>query len=210
MLGPIAIVREHDRRYGRDDHPEYRKADLESHANAVGIEAAWIGEELGLPRKICYLLFLAGILHDLGKTVMVEYLQKAPFSPEQKQRKRKHAAISSEMFAEHLEQVADLRVRAALQELLIPIEYHHEPWKAVKIDDYRAILALILHLADIYCALMEDRGLGHGPRTPEEAIAILEKQVAEWPEYAVFETLPRQIVAALRRLHLERQLAMSA
>jgi response regulator RpfG family c-di-GMP phosphodiesterase len=203
FLGPLVeIVRAHDLEYSSEDDPVYRRADLESHLNYVAVVSWIIGERSGLSRKERYLLALAALMHDLGKTERVEYLQRAPFTPEQKRRKREHAEVSRQRMRERIEKVRNPRIRELLQSLLVPITHHHEPWKALieEQDERGALMALVMNLADAYCAMTEEgRGQDHLPKTPAQAVAILENQVATWPEYAAFEPgLPERVVAALR------------
>lgn len=126
------------------------------HGIAVSNLARLVGEELGLDEATCYELAIAGMVHDIGKLKLKNYIygeEGDPLVIEELKYVRMHSKLGYE---ELLEQggYSDFILESVL--------YHHENYDG---SGYPSNLsgkqiplgARILRVCDVFCALSSDR-----------------------------------------------------
>lgn len=126
-----------------------------NHAACVSNLAYNLGAKLDLPRETCYDLAVAGMLHDLGKIEVCEYLNEKKVDAlriEQMQYIRTHSTIGYLL----------LKDRDYSEFVLNSILYHHENYDgsgypAGLAGDRIPLGARILRVCDVFAALISAR-----------------------------------------------------
>lgn len=161
------------------------------HSDRVAQIAKCIAREYGLPEQDCQRIYLAGLLHDIGKIgVRDEVLQKTGvLTPEEYDEIKLHPVFGYEIL-KHLHQ---------LQHVLPGVMHHHESWDGTgyphQLKDAEIPLAArILAVADAYDAMTSHRPYRKG-MAPRQAEAILvQGSGKQWDPDAVaafFRVLPK-------------------
>lgn len=123
------------------------------HGMEVSNLAYDLARELGYEKEICYELAKAGVLHDIGKIVLENYVEEQDTLVVEEMRfVRTHSTLGYEL----------LQGRGYSDFVLESILYHHENYDGT---GYPANLAgekipfgaRILRICDVYCALTSDR-----------------------------------------------------
>lgn len=145
------------------------------HSQRVASYAVALGSELELMQTELDLLWVAGILHDVGKVgVATEILrQEGRLNPEQLNSVREHAALTDRI----------LRAMSVddFEELNFVASSHHEREdgsgypRGLKADQI-PLLTKILSVADVFDAVTSDRP-SHPGRTRDQGYAILREEV---------------------------------
>ena len=125
------------------------------HGIYVSNMACLIGKELGLPEKMVYELSVAGILHDIGKLRLSNYMygrDEDSFVVEQLRYVRMHSKLSADILKER--DYSDFVVESIL--------YHHENFDGSGYPDNLQgesipLGARILRVCDVFIALTSDR-----------------------------------------------------
>lgn len=126
------------------------------HAFQVSSLAYHVAREMGLEDGICSELMVAGVLHDIGKLMLVDHIygdgDHVPFIIEELKYMRMHSTLAYE----------ELLDKGYSDNILKSILYHHENYDG---SGYPANLrgekiplgARILRVCDVYSALRSDR-----------------------------------------------------
>jgi HD-GYP domain-containing protein (c-di-GMP phosphodiesterase class II) len=164
------------------------------HSERVARVAARLGQEMGLPSAILSDLYLAGLLHDIGKIgVRDDVLQKAgPLTDEEYEHVKQHALIGDRL-------AANLK---PLQHLRAGVRHHHERWDGGGYPDGLRgeaipIQARLLAVADSCDAMMAARPY-RPALTPARIDSVLaEGAGAQWdPDLvAIFLTCRHELYA---------------
>ena len=141
------------------------------HARAVGVFSSLVAEAMGLPPERQEFLFLAGLLHDIGKLAIPdEILKKAgPLDDKEWAFMKRHPVIAANM-------INRLQGFSALHD---PILYHHErmdgrgypeqlPGELIPLE------ARIITVCDSYDAMTRQRCYSR-PRSHEDALTELRR-----------------------------------
>ncbi len=135
------------------------------HSIGCGMVAKTIGKEIGLRESGT--LFVAGLLHDLGKVILDTYFREQYDVAVQEmiQAGRSTADVEIEMLnIDHAEVGGWLAARWKFPEILVsPIAYHHNPGAA---NEAHLQSTLIIHLANILTKRL-DIGLCYESTVPE-------------------------------------------
>ncbi len=133
---------------------EGREKYTQGHSQRIGQLAERIARKLGMPRRECELLNLAGQLHDIGILAISEGLlnKRTHLGAEEFRAVQKHAEISYEI----------LLPLSSLHGALEAVRYHHERlngtgYPAGLVGKEIPIGARILAVADAYDAMTHDR-----------------------------------------------------
>lgn len=133
---------------------QYTLSEQISHGMDVSNLAYDVAHELGLEETVCHELAIAGILHDVGKIVLMGEFdeQENPLVVEEIRFVRMHAAQSYEVAKAH-------GYSEFIQESIL---YHHENFDGsgypYNLSGYKIPFgARILRVCDVYCALTSDR-----------------------------------------------------
>jgi putative nucleotidyltransferase with HDIG domain len=167
------------------------------HSERVARVAVELGRQMGLPEEQLSDVYLAGLLHDIGKIgVRDAVLGKAgPLSDEERQHIRQHVTIGYQI-------LADLR---SINHLLPGVLYHHERWDGQGYPDGLAgeaipLLARILAVADSYDAMSTSRPYRAGLPAPRVEEMLRDGTGKQW-DGAVVEAFGR----ARPQIHAIRQ-----
>ena len=125
------------------------------HGIYVSNLAKLIGRELGLPEKMIYELSLAGVLHDIGKLRLSNYMygrDEDSFVVEQLRYVRMHSKLSADI----------LKAKDFSDFVVDSILYHHENYDGSGYPDNLQgesipLGARILRVCDVFIALTSDR-----------------------------------------------------
>ena len=129
--------------------------DAVEHGIYVSNMACLIGKELGLPEKMVYELAIAGMLHDIGKLRLSNYMygrNEDSFVVEQLRYVRMHSKLSADILKER--DYSDFVIESIL--------YHHENFDGSGYPDNLQgesipLGARILRVCDVFIALTSDR-----------------------------------------------------
>lgn len=156
----------------------------------LAYDLAW---ELGYEKEICYELAKAGVLHDIGKIVLENYVEEQDTLVVEEMRfVRTHSTLGYEL----------LQGRGYSDFVLESILYHHENYDGT---GYPANLAgekipfgaRILRICDVYCALTSDRPYRSAfPR--EQAMELMTEEVKNF-DLKMFLAFQRVIHSGSRK-----------
>lgn len=137
-----------------------------AHSVNVAVIACIIGFGMNLNGDDLEQLVMAGLLHDLGKLVIPREILNKPsrLTPEEYEVMKSHASLSYEIIKERWDISAQVKAS---------VLYHHENedgsgYPAGKEGDELSIFTKILHVADVYDALVSKRPYKE-PYSPYEA-----------------------------------------
>lgn len=142
------------------------------HGMEVSNLAYDLARELGYEKEICYELAKAGVLHDIGKVVLENYVEEQDTLVVEEMRfVRTHPTLGYEL----------LQGRGYSDFVMESILYHHENYDGT---GYPANLAgekipfgaRILRICDVYCALTSDRPY-RSAFTQEQAMELMAEEV---------------------------------
>jgi diguanylate cyclase (GGDEF)-like protein/PAS domain S-box-containing protein/putative nucleotidyltransferase with HDIG domain len=144
-----------------------------AHCENVARYAVALAQKAGLPPEEASKIKIAALLHDLGKVeIPLETLTKTePLTPEEWALIRRHASLGAEL-------VGQIKPLAGLVPAIL---HHHERYDGAGYPQGLAgeeipLAARIIALADAYDAMTTYRPY-RPPRTPDEALAEIEKEV---------------------------------
>ncbi len=141
----------------------------QAHTQRVAEAARRIGGRMGLPADDLDALYRGGVIHDIGKIGIPDYILLKPGQLD-----------SEEQMTMHLHPVIGANIVAPLQsggDLLPMIRHHHERFDGTGYPDRIAgdeipLCARIVSVCDAYDALTSDRPYRLS-RSPEQALSIL-------------------------------------
>lgn len=152
------------------------------HSQQVTHYAVRLAEKLGLAPERIELLRYAGLLHDIGKIGIRDYilLKPGPLSSEEAEIMQKHPYIGAKIIS---------KVRA-LQAALPIIEGHHEQvdgkgYPAGKTADELPLEARILAIADAFEAMTADRAYRVAMDTETALQILIEGSSIKWDAWLV-------------------------
>lgn len=163
------------------------------HGMEVSNLAYDLARELGYEKKICYELAKAGVLHDIGKIVLENYVEEQDTLVVEEMRfVRTHSTLGYEL----------LQGRGYSDFVLESILYHHENYDGT---GYPANLAgekipfgaRILRICDVYCALTSDRPY-RSAFTREQAMELMTEEVKNF-DLKMFLAFQRVIHSGSRK-----------
>jgi len=168
-----------------------RDENTHEHGEAVAALAADMADMLGLPPGRRELVRLAGRVHDLGKIGVRDDVLYKPdrLSPDELARMRQHPQIAADILAAVPGTREIARIVRAHHEYLDGSGYP-EGLRAEQIP----FEAQILTVADVFCALTDDRAY-HAAKSVDEALAVLD----EWTPRRVAPGIVRALRAVLDR-----------
>jgi putative nucleotidyltransferase with HDIG domain len=166
------------------------------HSERVGVYASKIGREIGLPRELIERVYIAGLLHDVGKIGIRDYVITKPdrLTPEEYEEIKRHPEIGAKI----LEPVT------FLSDVVECVRHHHE-WYDGSDKGYPARLrgdviplpSRIILVADTVEAMTSDRPYRNG--------LPLDVVVRELHKYAGSQFDPTCVEACLRLLEREAE-----
>jgi putative nucleotidyltransferase with HDIG domain len=164
------------------------------HSERVGVYASKVGRELGLPRQQIERVYIAGLLHDVGKIGIRDAVITKParLSPEEYEEIKRHPEIGAKI----LEPVSFLRD-------VVPCVRHHHEWYDGSTSGYPLRLrgdqiplpSRIILVCDTVEAMTSDRPYRKG--------LSLDVVIAELHKYSGSQFDPICVDACLRLLERE-------
>jgi putative two-component system response regulator len=170
------------------------------HSRRVATYAQRLARAVGWPRSLAYDLALGALVHDLGKTWIVNevLLKPSPLSSREREEMERHPVIGARM----------LEMFGASPFVVDAVLHHHETYDGRGYPDHLAgeripLAARLLAVADVFDALTSDRPYrpalesaeacerlraGSGTYFDPELVAAFLELVAAWPDFA----LPRR------------------
>jgi putative two-component system response regulator len=167
---------------------EYRHAEGPAGPAHVGVLAAQIAEELGLPEEEVTLLRYAAPLHDVGMVALPQILAKdGLLTLEELDSLKTHTSIGARILASSESPILRLAEEIAL--------YHHENWDGTGYTpglegEAIPLVARIVAVADTYDAMRRERSY-HAAHTEPEAAAWIESQAGRKFDPAVVAAFMR-------------------
>ncbi|MEM9553444.1 MAG: HD domain-containing phosphohydrolase [Acidobacteriota bacterium] len=141
------------------------------HSERVAAYSRSIAKYLGLPKDVQERIWLAGVLHDVGKIgVQDRVLQKqGVLTPEEFEQMKLHPVIGADI----------IEPIAALREMIPGIRWHHEAWNGTGYPDRLEgekipLMARIIGVADTFDAITTNRPY-QTASSPEYAIETIKK-----------------------------------
>ena len=142
------------------------------HGIQVSNLAFRVGKQMGLSEETCHELAVAGVLHDIGKLRLYNYIagEENPMVVEEMKYVRRHPELGYE----------SLKDRGYSRFVLDSIYYHHENYDGTGypdnlIGDQIPIGARILRVCDVFAALTSDRPY----RTAFDVATVMELMIDE-------------------------------
>lgn len=173
-----------------------KDAHTRGHSERVGVYASKVGRELGLPRDLIERIYIAGLLHDVGKIGVRDAVIQKPdrLTPEEYEEIRRHPEIGARI----LEPVA------FLSDVVDCVRHHHE-WYDGSARGYPDRLAgnriplpsRVILVADTVEAMTSDRPYRKG--------LPLERVVEELHRFSGSQFDPNVVDACLRLLEREAE-----
>ena len=163
------------------------------HGMEVSNLAYDLARELGYEKEICYELAKAGVLHDIGKIVLENYVEEQDTLVVEEMRfVRTHSTLGYELLQGH--GYSDFVLESIL--------YHHENYDGT---GYPANLAgekipfgaRILRICDVYCALTSDRPY-RSAFTRKQAMELMTEEVKNF-DLKMFLAFQRVIHSGSRK-----------
>ena len=153
---------------------EAERSLMHGHSDRIADHAVQLGESLGMTEGDLQELRLASQLHDIGKVAIPDSILLKPgrLNPEETEIVRQHPLTGAQI-------CAPLKL---LRPILPIIRHHHERMDGTGYPDgLRAeeipLKARIVHVADVYDALINDRSYREA-LTSQEALEILHQEAA--------------------------------
>jgi HD-GYP domain-containing protein (c-di-GMP phosphodiesterase class II) len=156
------------------------------HSLRVARIAVALGERMGLPQKALADLYLASMLHDLGKLSLPDsILHKQGSLTEAEYEKVKEHPVVSETLLAHVD---------ALEHLRPLVRHHHERFDGRGYPDRLAgaeipLLARIMALADGFDAMNSDRPYRQAIPRRKIDQCLVEGSAVEWDPQVVYVSL---------------------
>jgi len=145
------------------------------HSDGVASLARYLGERLSLSERECDTLELAGLLHDIGKLRIPDYILE--------KREKLTAKESMVMMRHSFDTFNILKDIPGLEDVAEWATQHHErldgegyPYKLAGSEISLAVR--IIAVADVFQALMQDRPY-RGPMTKTEMLKVLDGEAAK-------------------------------
>ncbi len=171
---------------------EARDPYMSGHSQRTGWLAARLGRRIGLDSEAAETLYMAGILHDIGKLGIPEAVlnKPGPLSEDQMRLVRRHPEVGYEM----------LRPVAWLAPVLPAVRYHHENYDGSGYPhglsgEQIPLMARILRIADMYDALTSPRPY-RPARSPAEALRTLADGAGVLTDPALTDAFVAMLTAA--------------
>jgi len=166
-----------------------RDTDTITHSHRVAALAKQVGEELGFDRQALSNLFLASLVHDIGKVGIPDAIlfHQGPLNDEQMSAMREHVELAVTMLLEI----------PGTQDIARLVAQHHESpdgsgYPHALSGEQIHPSAAALRVADIFTAITEDR-VYHDAMSPMEAIEAMAKLDGDQLDTIAFAAL-RQVV----------------
>ncbi len=157
---------------------EAADAYTKSHSERVASVSAIIAERLGLGTAEVQNVWTAGLLHDIGKTEVIELIKKsAALEPHEKEKVDAHAELGAQLL---------LTTGAVLRDAVPLVLDHHRPFSDG--GDAIPVGARIIAVADAYDAIVSDRPYRAG-RSHWQAVEILREAAGRQFDPAVVDAL---------------------
>lgn len=187
---------------------DFRDPYVFNHSDQVGIYAAAIAEEMGLPPETINRLRRAAVFHDLGKIGIPDKILNKPgrLTDEEYAEIKNHVVIGAQL----------LESSHTLHDLIPAVLYHHERWDGKGYPEGLAgeeipLEARILAVADVVDTMASDRPYKRG-LSPAEILAELQRcsgthfdpQVVEAFVRVIRRRGERFIVNSARRVEPDR------
>jgi len=144
----------------------------EGHCDRLSRSAVSLGEKIGMPREVCNDLRRSGIVHDIGKVAVPEFVLLKPGSLDAAERKimEVHTIVGERI-------CAPLK---SFRSLLPVIRSHHEKQDGSGYPDHLKgeeipLTARILQTVDIYDSLTTDRPYREA-LSPQKALEIMREE----------------------------------
>jgi len=153
---------------------DFRSRFTATHSKGVAATARYLAQSLGFDAQMQKFIYLAGLLHDLGKlAVPSEIIEKpGPLSETEMNVMRRHTEVSDKL----------LRAIPGFEELAEVVSCHHErldgsgyPFRYT--GDRLNLPCRIMAVADVFTAITEDRPYRAGMER-ERSIAVMEELAA--------------------------------
>ena len=166
------------------------------HSERVGVYASKVGRELGLPRDLIERIYIAGLLHDVGKIGVRDAVIQKPdrLTPEEYAEMQRHPEIGARI----LEPVA------FLSDVVECVRHHHEWWDGSRrgypdrLAGHRIPLpSRVILVADTVEAMTSDRPYRKG--------MSLDRVVDELHRFSGTQFDPDVVDACLRLLEREAE-----
>ena len=143
------------------------------HSIGVASLSAYLGKQLGLSESKQQRIYLAGLLHDLGKLDMEDDVleKQAPLDHQERQKMNRHSFVS----------LMILRRIKGMEDIALWASQHHEKLNGIGYPARETDLPLesrILAVADIVQALAQDRPYRKG-LSVEKILSIVDDMTAE-------------------------------
>jgi putative two-component system response regulator len=150
---------------------EAKDPHTEAHTHRVAYRARRIGEMMGLSQDDVETLYRGGIVHDIGKIGIPDYILLKPGQLDSEETARMHL---HPIIGENI--IAPMQTSADLQSI---VRHHHENYDGTGYPDRLSgeripLLARIVSVCDAYDALTSDRPYRLG-RSHEAAVTVLLK-----------------------------------
>ncbi len=141
---------------------EAADAYTKSHSERVASVSAIIAERMGLVPADVQNVWTAGLLHDIGKTEVIELIRKSStLAPHEKEKVDAHAELGAQLL---------LTTGAVLRDAVPLVLDHHRPYHDG--GDSIPVGARIIAVADAYDAIVSDRPYRAG-RSHWQAVDVL-------------------------------------
>lgn len=141
------------------------------HCMLVTATASSFARKLGMRRSDVVKITAAALVHDIGKSsIPVEILDKnGPLSPDEIKKMQEHPAIGHSYLAKKSRIAADALTSVRSHHEYLDGSGYPDGLRGSEIDD----ITRIITISDIYAAMIERRAY-KPPKSPEEAVAVLE------------------------------------
>ncbi len=137
--------------FSHNENPKMKRADFWDHCFAVGLIAKLIGRNLKVTAKEIETYFIAGLLHDIGKVVLDQYMHEdfdAVLELASLEGLSVYEAEKHIIGVTHAEIGRRIAERWKLPDIIVDcIRYHHDP----QISTFAPQLAATVYLADFLC-----------------------------------------------------------